>query len=501
MIGIVFTPLIARTVRAAVLLERELDYVAAARLRGERAALHHVRRDPPERDRRRSWSSSRSGSATPCSRSSRCRSSASASRRRRRTGGSTSPANYGQVVAPGTGGRCCSTRSRSPRWWSAVNLIADAIRAACSSMSTVPTTQRRRRRRPASRRARRRRRRHRLPRPRRDQRVVRDVSSTSPAASPTAWSASRAAASRRSRSRSSATWPATAGSARARSRSTAATCSRSTRAELRELRAKHRVDGLPGAGPGAEPVDQRRAPGRRGVRDRRRRPQARRWNAEEMLEKVRISDPDRGHAPLSAPALGRHAAARGDRDGAGRRAVAADPRRADDRARRHRRGRGARPDPGLRSEFDTSLLFISHNLGGDREDVRPGRRAVRRRAGRGGPGPRGVRRPPPPLHGRAAALHSPPRRRCKGREHARHDPRLPAGSGTRSRRAASSPTAAAWCEDRCRSEIAAACTSSAAGAALALSLPRARPERCRGRRDGRRQQPLPDATRGRAPDR
>lgn len=36
-IGIVFTPLIARTVRAAVLSERELDYVSAARLRGERA--------------------------------------------------------------------------------------------------------------------------------------------------------------------------------------------------------------------------------------------------------------------------------------------------------------------------------------------------------------------------------------------------------------------------------------------------------------------------------
>jgi peptide/nickel transport system permease protein len=34
-IGIVFTPIIARTVRAAVLLERELDYVAAAKLRGE----------------------------------------------------------------------------------------------------------------------------------------------------------------------------------------------------------------------------------------------------------------------------------------------------------------------------------------------------------------------------------------------------------------------------------------------------------------------------------
>jgi peptide/nickel transport system permease protein len=37
-IGIVFTPLIARTVRAAVLLERELDYVSAARLRGESSA-------------------------------------------------------------------------------------------------------------------------------------------------------------------------------------------------------------------------------------------------------------------------------------------------------------------------------------------------------------------------------------------------------------------------------------------------------------------------------
>ncbi len=36
-IGLLFTPLIARTVRAAVLLERELDYVAASRLRGERA--------------------------------------------------------------------------------------------------------------------------------------------------------------------------------------------------------------------------------------------------------------------------------------------------------------------------------------------------------------------------------------------------------------------------------------------------------------------------------
>jgi peptide/nickel transport system permease protein len=36
-IGFVFTPLIARTVRSAVLIESDLDYVAAARLRGDGA--------------------------------------------------------------------------------------------------------------------------------------------------------------------------------------------------------------------------------------------------------------------------------------------------------------------------------------------------------------------------------------------------------------------------------------------------------------------------------
>ena len=36
-IGLVFTPVISRTIRAAVLAETELDYVQAARLRGERA--------------------------------------------------------------------------------------------------------------------------------------------------------------------------------------------------------------------------------------------------------------------------------------------------------------------------------------------------------------------------------------------------------------------------------------------------------------------------------
>jgi len=36
-IGLVFSPVVSRTVRAAVLAERDLDYVPAARLRGERA--------------------------------------------------------------------------------------------------------------------------------------------------------------------------------------------------------------------------------------------------------------------------------------------------------------------------------------------------------------------------------------------------------------------------------------------------------------------------------
>src|SRR5207302_9600519 len=36
-IGAVFTPIVSRTVRAAVLAERQLEYVQAARLRGERA--------------------------------------------------------------------------------------------------------------------------------------------------------------------------------------------------------------------------------------------------------------------------------------------------------------------------------------------------------------------------------------------------------------------------------------------------------------------------------
>ena len=48
-VGILFTPIVARTVRSAVLTERQLDYVTAARLRGNRA-VH-----PDTGDLRTSW--------------------------------------------------------------------------------------------------------------------------------------------------------------------------------------------------------------------------------------------------------------------------------------------------------------------------------------------------------------------------------------------------------------------------------------------------------------
>ncbi len=42
-IGIVFTPYVARTVRSAVLVEREREYVAAATAVGQFEPVHHVR--------------------------------------------------------------------------------------------------------------------------------------------------------------------------------------------------------------------------------------------------------------------------------------------------------------------------------------------------------------------------------------------------------------------------------------------------------------------------
>ena len=132
----------------------------------------------------------------------------------------------------------------------------------------------------------------------------------------------------------------------------------------------------------------------------------------------------------------------------------------------------------LRSEFGTSLLFISHNLGVIAEDVRPGRRPVRRRADRGGAGPGGVRRSTPPVHGRAAALHPAPRH-AQDAGHARHDPGLPAGAG-RSRAGLHLRRPLRPGRGPLPRGVAAA-VRRRARAALALSLPRARPDAAAGR--------------------
>ena len=85
-VAILFTPIVARTVRAAVLAESQLDYVTSARLRGRVGHLRDDAGDPAQHQRGRSSSSSQCASATPCSRSPRCRSSAPASSHRRPTG-------------------------------------------------------------------------------------------------------------------------------------------------------------------------------------------------------------------------------------------------------------------------------------------------------------------------------------------------------------------------------------------------------------------------------
>ena len=68
-----------------------------------------------------------------------------------------------------------------------------------------------------------------------------------------------------------------------------------------------------------------------------------------VVEAVRLPDPEAHPRQLPAPALRRPAAAHRHRHGADVEALAPDPRRADDRARRHRRGRHRRSGEGPRA--------------------------------------------------------------------------------------------------------------------------------------------------------
>ena len=167
---------------------------------------------------------------------------------------------------------------------------------------------------------------------------------------------------------------------------------------------------------------------RRGVPDRRRIPG--------LGDAVGAGDaaqgPDIGSGPgdatVPARAVRRDGATGGHRDRAGGLAVAADPGRADHRARRDRRGRSARPGRGPAPGVRHHGAVHQPQPGGDRQDVRPGWGALRGRASRGRSRPAGVRRPAAPVHGRAAALH-PAARAAQGQRPAGHHPRLPATPG------------------------------------------------------------------------
>ena len=128
-IGIIFTPLIARTVRAAVLLERELDYVSAARLRGETSPTSCSSRSCPtclapimvEFTVRLGYAVftivtlSFLGFGIPAA--------------RRPTGAWTSH-RTSRRCRPATGGRCCSTPLAIASLVIGVNLIATSVESA-----------------------------------------------------------------------------------------------------------------------------------------------------------------------------------------------------------------------------------------------------------------------------------------------------------------------------------------------------------------------------------
>ena len=143
---------------------------------------------------------------------------------------------------------------------------------------------------------------------------------------------------------------------------------------------------------------------------------------------MRFTDPDVVLRRYPHQLERRHAAARRDRDGAGDRSRSADHGRTDDRARRHRRGGGARPRRRAAPGVPLGDPADQPQPRGHRPRLRSRRRDVRRSHGRGGPDAGGAARRPPSLHGRAAALH-PARGSPQGRRTARHDRRQSAASG------------------------------------------------------------------------
>ena len=107
---------------------------------------------------------------------------------------------------------------------------------------------------------------------------------------------------------------------------------------------------------------------------------------------------------LPAPAVGRHAPARDDRDGAELQAEASDRRRADDGARRDDAGADPRADGGAaRAARDVDPADHARPRR-RRGDVRRGGRHVRRPGRRARPGRRHLRRAAAPVHRGAARV-------------------------------------------------------------------------------------------------
>ena len=150
---------------------------------------------------------------------------------------------------------------------------------------------------------------------------------------------------------------------------------------------------------------------------------------------------------VSAPALGRHAAADHDRHGAVVQSEAPDRRRADHRARRD--DPGADPRAAERAEGQARHGHHADHPrhGRHRRDRAARRRDVRRPGGRGGAGRRAVQGAAAPLHAGAAALDPAHRSGRHQEAEARADPGHGADAARRrssraaaSRRAARSPS-------------------------------------------------------------
>ena len=243
---------------------------------------------------------------------------------------------------------------------------------------------------------------------------------------------------------------------RARSASRAATCSRSTEREMREVRGNEISMIFQEPMTSLNPVLTDRPPDRRGAgaAPRPRRARRRMARAVEMLRLVQHPRARAARRAVSAPAVRRHAPARDDRDGARLRPAAADRRRADHRARRHHPGADPRPDARAQGEDRRRDRADHARPRRGRGDGAARGRDVRRPQGRGGAGRRRCSR------GRAIPTRAACSIRCRGsatRERARRASawrRFPAWCRRCARRSPGCAFAprCAYATERCRSE-------------------------------------------------